>query len=107
LGSNKVHVIIIKNHSLGLSALDPLPSALEIDVEEDPVVDVCRRSERRDRSPVLFWTGDPDPDLVDNPGARLKRGNLILSVGVAFGPRCEGVTGLDTALLSTAVGELD
>ena len=51
--SNKVHVIIT-NHSLGLSALDPLPSALEIDVEEDPVVDVCRRSERRDRSPVLF-----------------------------------------------------
>lgn len=53
-GSNKVHVIIIRNHSLGLSALDPLPSAFEIDVEEDPVVDVCRRSERRDRSPVLF-----------------------------------------------------
>jgi len=53
-GSNKVHVIIIRNHSLGLSALDPLPSALEIEVEEDPVVDVCRRSERRDRSPVLF-----------------------------------------------------
>ena len=52
--SNKVHVIIIKNHSLGLSALDPLPSPLEIEVEEDPVVDVCRRSERRDRSPVLF-----------------------------------------------------
>jgi len=49
--SNKVHVIIIRNHSLGLSALDP---AFEIDVEEDPVVDVCRRSERRDRSPALF-----------------------------------------------------
>jgi hypothetical protein len=43
---------------------------------------------------------------VDNPGARLNRGNLILSVGVAFGPSCEGVTGLDIALLSTAVGEL-
>jgi hypothetical protein len=43
---------------------------------------------------------------VDNPGARLNRGNLILSVGVAFGPSCEGVTGLDIVLLSTAVGEL-
>lgn len=53
-GSNKVQVIIIKNHSPGLSALEPLPSPLEIDVEEDPVVDVCRRSERRDRSPVFF-----------------------------------------------------
>jgi hypothetical protein len=52
--NNKVHVIIIRNHSLGLSALDPLPSPFEIEVEEDPVVDVCRRSERRDRSPVLF-----------------------------------------------------
>lgn len=47
-------MIIIRNHSLGLSALDPLPSEFEIEVEEDPVVDVCRRSERRDRSPVLF-----------------------------------------------------
>jgi len=26
---------------------------------------------------------------------------------VALGPSCEGVTGLDVALLSTAVGELD
>lgn len=98
---------MIRNHSLGLSALDPLPSPFEIDVEEDPVVDVCRRSERRDRSPVLFWTGDADADLVDKPGARLNRGSLIFSVGVVFGPSCEGVTGLETALLSTAVGELD
>ena len=52
--SNKVHIIIIRNHSLGLSALDPLPSAFEIDVEEEPVVDVCRRSDRRDRSPVFI-----------------------------------------------------
>lgn len=44
---------ISSRQSLGLSALDPLPSAFEIDVEEDPVVDVCRRNDRRDRSLVL------------------------------------------------------
>lgn len=43
---------------------------------------------------------------MDKPGARLKRGNLIFSVGV-LGPSDEGVTvGFGTTLLSTAVGEL-
>jgi hypothetical protein len=40
-------------HSLGLSAADVLPSTFEIDVEDDPVVDVCRRNDLRDRSLAL------------------------------------------------------
>ena len=41
------YCIIPTIHSLGLS------SAFEIDVEDDPVVDVCRRNDLRDRSLVL------------------------------------------------------
>jgi len=40
-------------HSFGLSAADPLPSAFVMDVEDDPVVDVCRRNDLRGRSPGL------------------------------------------------------
>ena len=40
-------------YSFGLSAADPLPSAFVMDVEDDPVVDVCRRNDLRGRSPVL------------------------------------------------------
>jgi len=53
LGLLLVHTHNIINHSLGLPAADILPSPFEIDVEEDPVVDVCRRNDRRGRSPVL------------------------------------------------------
>ena len=42
-----------KIHSLGLSAADSLPSAFETDVDDDPVIDVCRRNDLRGRSPVL------------------------------------------------------
>ena len=83
-GTRRVTCSYHKIHSFGLPGADPLPSAFVIDVEDDPVVDVCRRKDLRGRSPVLGWTGDTGVDFVDKPGARLKRGNRIFSVGVAL-----------------------
>jgi len=69
-------------------------------------VDVCRRSDRRGRSPFTC-TGEADADLAARPGARLKRGSLIFNVGVLLGASIEELTIEFGSLLSADGGGLN
>jgi hypothetical protein len=89
-----------ENYSIGLSPVEPRPSTFEIDVEDDPVVDVCRRSDRRGRSLVFTCTGEAGADLA----AKLKRGSRIFKLGVLLGASIEELTIELGSLLSAGGG---